>query len=272
MHSGLASGGCSAWYDSFVLTHPSQIKTLASMVKHDIMTKFFILIGLFFSITLSSCSQTTSEEYLQKGDDLYRQKLYDKAIEQYDKAISKKNDFITPYINKGQALEFQRKFQEAIDNYNALLKISPDQTQALTRRGISYIKIQKFQEALVDLAKANNQDPNNAQILCNIGVCKIRIKDASGIQELNQSILLDASNYEAYYNRGLGKLLLQDNEEAIKDFEKAINLKSDFGEAYFSIGLCKFQLGDKNSACKYWKQSVDKGYSRAQPIIDENCN
>ncbi len=135
-----------------------------------------------------------------------------------------------------------------------------------------YLKLQKFLEAITDLEKANQKDPNNAQILCNLGLCKIRTRDTSGIKLLDKSISLDSSNYEAFYNRGLGKLLLQDNDKAIEDFEKVIALNGDFGEAYFSIGLCKFQLGDKESACKYWKQSVDKGYVRAQPIIDQNCN
>ncbi len=153
-----------------------------------------------------------------------------------------------------------------------MLKIIPDQTQALTRRGIAYIKIQKFQEAITDLEKANKQEPNNAQILCNLGLCKVRIKDTSGIKELNESISLDSTNYEAFYNRGLGNVMIRDNEGAIEDFEKAIKIKPDFGEAYFSIGLAKFQLGDKQGACNYWKQSVDKGYKRAQTIIDQNCN
>lgn len=236
------------------------------------MTRYLTIIALLVLMVFSSCSQTTPEEYLQKGDDLYRMKLYGKAIEQYDQAISRKSDFVIAYINKGQALEFERKFQEAIDNYNALLNVIPNETQALTRRGICYIKILQFQSALVDLEKANKQAPQNALILCNLGFCKVQLEDTSGINELNQSIVLDSLNYEAYYNRGLGRLILQNSLEAINDFEKAIGLYPEFGEAYFSIGLCKFQLGDKDGACEYWKQSVSKGYNRAQPIIDQNCN
>ena len=235
------------------------------------MKYFIIILGLSILINLSSCAQTTSEDCLQKGDTFYKQKEYLQAIEQYDKAIEKDSKFIAAYINKGKALEYVRKFQEAIDNYDALMKTFPNQTEGLTRRGISFIKISKFQEGLTDLEKANKQKPNNAEILCNLGLCKIAVKDVTGIKELDLSISLDSTNYGSYYNRGLGKLLIQEYHEAIKDFEKAIILKPDSGEAIFSIGMGKYALGDKENACKYWKKSVDKGYVRAQPIIDQNC-
>ncbi|MEI7597462.1 MAG: tetratricopeptide repeat protein [Bacteroidota bacterium] len=239
------------------------------------MTKqILFFIGITFSITFSSCTQTTHEDYLRRGDLLYKQELYEKAVEQYDLAIKEKNDFVPAYINKGQALEFQRKFQEALDNYNQLLKVIPNQTEALTRRGITYVKIQKFQESVTDLEQANKQNPNNPLILCNLGLAKITLKDTSGIKDLDKSISMDSTNSSAFYNRGLGKLLIQESVAAIKDFEYAVKLKPDFGEAYFSIGLCKFQLGDKDSACMYWKLAVEKGYKneKAKIIIEQNCN
>ncbi len=101
--------------------------------KHD--KKFYILTRIFVAHHFFSCSQTSPEQYLDKGDNFYRQKDFGKAIEQYDQAIKKKNDFVQAYINKGQALEFERKFHEALDNYNLLLAIILDQIQALTRRG-----------------------------------------------------------------------------------------------------------------------------------------
>jgi len=236
------------------------------------MRKIYFFIYLFICIGLSAKSQNTSEELLKKGDELSKYKEYDRAIKLYDSCISIDKYAILAYFNKGQALEFLQRFEAAIENYSTLLSMFPQLNPPLTRRGISYIKIQKYQEGIADLEKANKQDPNNPQILCNLGLGKIGIKDTSGITDLNNSILLDSSNYEAYYNRGLGKILLGNSESSIQDFEHAIKLKPDFGQAYFSIGLAKFQLGLKEQACNFWKQSIDKGYKRAQVIIDQNCN
>lgn len=235
------------------------------------MKHIYLILAFILLKTTSFYAQTISEEFLEKGDNFYRQKDYRKAIEQYNKAIEKDAKFIIAYINKGQALEFERRFEEAIENYNALLAIIPNETQCLTRRGISLMKIQKIQEGLLDLEKADKQDPNNAKILCNLGLGKIASKDVSGIKELDQSIKIDSTDYIAFYNRGLGKILLLDFKSAITDFEKTIMLNPYAGEAYFSIGLCKFIQGEKESACNYWKKSFDYGYIRAQPMIDRNC-
>ena len=228
--------------------------------------------GLFISLSLLGCTQSSPENYLKNGDELYKQKQYDKAIVEYDKAVGLKKDFVLAYINKGAALEFQRKFDEAIKNYNIILKILPDQPAVLTRRGIAYIGIQKIETGLADLQLANSISPNNPIILCNLGLCKISLKDSSGISDLNKSILLDSSSHTAYYNRGLGKLLTSDYEAAIQDFAKSIHLKPNYGEGLCGIGIAKFQLGDKEAACRYWKLSIDAGYQRAQLLIDNNCN
>jgi len=228
--------------------------------------------GLVVILSLLGCTQASPENYLKNGDELYKQKQWAKAIEEYDKAIALKKDFVMAYINKGAALELQRKFIDAINNYNIILEISPNEPAVLTRRGIAYIGIQKRKAALADLQLANSISPNNPIILCNLGLCKVSLKDSSGITDLNKSILLDSSYYMAYYNRGLAKLSANDNEAAIQDFAKSMHLKPNYPEALCGIGIAKFQLGDKDAACRYWKLSIDAGYQRAQLLIDNNCN
>src|SRR4051812_16348045 len=105
------------------------------------MIKYYLSLIIFlFTFSISAYSQT-AEAYLKKGDDLYRQGNYDKAIEQYDIVIKLEPNLVTAYINKGQALEFLRRFPDAISTYDLLLKRMPQQTKALTRKGIALIKI-----------------------------------------------------------------------------------------------------------------------------------
>jgi tetratricopeptide (TPR) repeat protein len=241
------------------------------MVNKKYMKNFKIILGNLVLTMSIGCSQETPEELFNQGNNFYNLKEYQKAIEYYDEAINKKNDYVEAYINKGQALDSERKFQEAIENYNTILELIPNEPQILTCRGVSLIKLQNFEDAIIDLEKSNKIKPGNAQTLSNLGLCKVRMKDASGIEYLNQALRIDSTDYQAYYNRGLGKLLILESLEAIKDFENSIIYRPGFGEAYFSIGIAKFQLGDLNEACEFWKLSVDYGYERAQMIIDQNC-
>ena len=239
-------------------------------MRNSVLNKLF-LVGLIGNIGLISCGQNSPEKYLLNGDNYYRQKEYDKAIDQYNKAIDMKGDFIIAYINKGAAYEYQKKFDQAIYNYNTLLEIIPNQPDVLARRGISYISIQKYELALIDLQNANSSRPNDPNILSNLGLCKITMQNSTGIKDLDKSISIDSLNYMAFYNRGLGKLLIKDNKGALQDFLNSLKLKSNNGESLCGVGIAKLQLGDKESACRYWQLSIEAGYKRAQILIDTNC-
>ena len=70
-----------------------------------------------------------------------------------------------------------------------------------------------------------------------------------------QAIRLKPDYALAYYNRGLAKYDLGDNQEAIKDYDKAIQINQNWGElglwaAYNNRGVAKYDLGDKPEAIK----------------------
>ena len=52
----------------------------------------------------------------------------------------------------------------------------------------------------------------------------------------------------AYYNRGLSKSKIGDNQGAIDDYSKAIQINPQYIKAYFNRGNCKSKLGDKEGA------------------------
>ena len=61
----------------------------------------------------------------------------------------------------------------------------------------------------------------------------------------------------AYYNRGLAKSDLENNEEAIKDYDKAIELNPNYSDAYNNRGVSKSDLGNNEEAIKDYDKAIE---------------
>lgn len=85
----------------------------------------------------------------------------------------------------------------------------------------------------------------------------------------DEAIRLNPNYIEAFYSRGICKIILKDYEEALKDFDEAIHLDPNYAEAYNSRGNVKAQLGrhkesleDYNKAVNLNPQNANIYYSR----------
>ena len=81
---------------------------------------------LFYVAFIPSAQcQQTAEDWLNKGDALYKDGKCDEAIKAYDEAIRRDPDFADAWYKKGVALRSQGKYDEAIKAYNEVLKLNP---------------------------------------------------------------------------------------------------------------------------------------------------
>ena len=76
---------------------------------------------------------------------------------------------------------------------------------------------------------------------------------------------------EDYYNSGIAKKNLQNNRDAIADYDKAIELKPDDAEAYNNRGNAKAELKDLDGACLDWSKAGELGFSGAYDLIKKYC-
>ena len=81
-----------------------------------------------------------------------------------------------------------------------------------------------------------------------------------------------AQTAETYYKRGIDKFEKQDYRGAIADYTKRIELNSDYAEAYFNRGITKLILGQKDSECLDFSKAGELGYSKAYNLIRKYCN
>jgi len=70
----------------------------------------------------------------------------------------------------------------------------------------------------------------------------------------------------------IAKYELEDYSGAISDYTKAIEINPMYVDAYYRRGLTKLILGQKDSGCMDLSKAGELGYAKAYDAIKELCN
>ncbi len=103
-----------------------------------------IIIILLFN--LMPVKAGSSEEWYQKGTDLYESGKYEEAIKWFDKAIEGDSHSLKAWYNRGNSLFNLGRYGEAIESYNKVLTIDPDYAIAWYKNGKALCEEGKTEE------------------------------------------------------------------------------------------------------------------------------
>jgi tetratricopeptide (TPR) repeat protein len=169
--------------------------------------------------------------------------LYKQSVETYSKVINMELDTATKpalkqnlawaYGGRAKSYAYLKNYTLADKDFASNLKL--DTTDYLSTMN-SYGRI-----------KAQNQDYDGALAI------------------FNKVIVSDSKNYDAYKNRALAKLMMDDRTGAIADCTTAINIHPDYGSAYVVRAIAR----NDNKACDdYFKaKSMNEDVSQ----LDYKC-
>lgn len=77
---------------------------------------------------------------------------------------------------------------------------------------------------------------------------------------------------EEYYNQGNSKYTSGDYKEAIEDYDRAIELAPDYVEAYFGRGVTKIIMMQEKDGCLDLSKADELKHPQAQVTIKQFCN
>jgi tetratricopeptide (TPR) repeat protein len=140
---------------------------------------FTISILLTINILYGQDKQNTNrntlsaEEYFNIAFKASDNQNYQKAIQDYNKAIEINPNNGNIYYNKGAAHNNLKEYIKAISSYDKTIEINPNDSEAYNNRGFSYYLLNKYEKACKDFKIAiklgNTQfyDFLNEEELCN---------------------------------------------------------------------------------------------------------
>lgn len=180
-----------------------------------------------------------------------------KGINDFNKAIGLYPDYAKAYVNRGEAYLRESKIGKAIDDFSIAVGIQSDFAEAYNNRGIAYCKIGDLSKALENYNTAIQLNPDFAEPYNNRG----RVYGDTGnfhkaLSDYNKAIKLKLDFVDAYVNRGVAYGKRDNFDEAINNFTAAINMDQYHAGAYFNLGNVYLLKGDFEKAIENYDMSL----------------
>lgn len=184
----------------------------------------FVLLTLF----MLSCRNDSASHHFKNGSAKYQLHDYAGAINDLNKAIEIKPNYIEAYYTRAICESKIKKFDKALSDFNKVIELDPTHLDALFNRAY-YVKQMTgdFKGAIEDYDHfiELNQIGNIAFALNNKGYCKYKLNDlVGGLSDINESIKLQADNAYAFRYRAEVFIALDSLEAACTDLNHSLAL------------------------------------------------
>jgi serine/threonine protein kinase/cytochrome c-type biogenesis protein CcmH/NrfG len=150
------------------------------------------------STVVGASSSPLSDTHLiwfERGDELFQQQRYRKAIECYDKVIEMVPDNYLVWFKRGIAFENLQQYTDAVDCYERVIELQPEDYLAWFKRGKALENLRRYADASIAYEKV---------------------------------IQIQPDNYWAWHDRGKVLEASGEFESAVEAYERAVQLKPDF--------------------------------------------
>lgn len=128
-----------------------------------------------------------------------------------------------------------------------------------TERGSQAHQKNEFEAALIDYNMAIELDPDYAQAYFNRALVEIKLEQyEKALADFDKTIDLNPNYPDAYINRGNVRDLLGSFEDALTDYNTAIQLSPDQANAYYHRGSLKAKLGRTDEANEDLREALQR--------------
>jgi tetratricopeptide (TPR) repeat protein len=184
-----------------------------------------------------------SEEWFDRGNELFELGRYEEAIASYDQAIEINPHFKT-WFNRGIALDDLERYEEAITSFDQAININPDCYQAWDSRGCQLYRLSRYEEAIASYDRAIEINPDLHETWYNRGNNLFDLgRHEEAITSFDRAIEIKPDLHKAWYNKGISLDILDRYAEAIASFKRAIKIKPDSHESWNGRGVSLEKLG-----------------------------
>lgn len=201
---------------------------------------------LFLSSFFNFSYAQTAEDYYEQGKLEIDNKNYDKAIENFEKALEIKSDYVLANNYIGYTYRVKKEYEKAKDIFTKSIEMDSENSYAYYMRGYTYFKnLKNRTQAKKDFLKALEIKPNYAKPAEYMGDI---LYDEGKLEEATKyyDIAIEANPDDSYlyYSRALSIYSEDGLYAALSDIETVIELGGEdwyLSQAYTFRGLYYLQ-------------------------------
>jgi tetratricopeptide (TPR) repeat protein len=164
--------------------------------------------------------------HYQKAEQMRRRQQYDKAAEEYDRAIQADPKQIQARLDLGDMMMRLERYSRARISYERAMETFPDSAQPLLKMGNYHHDMKQADKSREFYRKALDKDPQYVEAYNNLAVLDMEEKNyKEAAKLLDEVIKLDPNYQNAYLNRGIiASDIEHDRDAALRHYKKYVEL------------------------------------------------
>lgn len=199
--------------------------------------------------------------YMKRGSYRVKNGEQEKALIDFNKAISIfPSDYYT-LNNRGMIFFSQKKYDLAEKDFRAAIKSDTSLYEAYLNLGLVYLNTGNHNPALIHFKRAELLAPENELPCLNQALLYERMQSEDlALKAYNKAVELNPSNFQSYRYRGVFYLARGKLNQALIDMERAIQLNERYSEAYYWKAIILAKKGEKKEAQHQLEKAINLGY------------
>lgn len=224
--------------------------------------KFFIFVfGIVFPSLLFFAEYVHINIYeildIRMGDKQMKKGNYEKAIQNYQKALLQNTENADTYVKLGRAYNAIGDKRTAFDRFAKAVELNRNDYRSYYEIGVIFNDLNKKQDAGLMLDNSLRIKPDftkASELLAEVLCGQNKLDEA--IDVYKDAIKYAPENYDLFYKMGVIHTELRDFNEALDCYKSVIKLNPEYYEAYFSMGQIYLLKGEFDNAIEAFQNSA----------------
>jgi len=181
-----------------------------------------------------------SKKFSSQGSELLNAGRYEEAIEKFTEAISKDTSNPILYYYRGASLEKNGNMDKALEDYQKSIELKPDFILPVSSAAKIYARRKNFEKGIELYKKATELGNQNVITYYNYGVCLLNNgKNEEAKVIFTKLLSLDENYFDAYYQLGIIHIGLGDIVKAKEYLRKFIDMDPENKSASIAKKILK---------------------------------
>ena len=194
--------------------------------------------------------------WLAQGNFFASNKMYQKAVDSFDRAIEIDPDLYRAWLAKGKASIELGQEQEALTALDKALQIRPQSYMAFKAKGLAYQNQNDWAAAIANYDRAIELNPNYAPSWRDRGFAYYRQQKYDlAIESLTEATSLAPRDVETWQGLANAWSAIGQDEKALSALERAIEIEPQNISLWNQKGSIYIKNAQYNEACNTYRQS-----------------